>query len=222
MRNIAIHLLLLLIVDSSALLAEDFRRFEFQPFGGFTGSGGIPLIADDDVRHGSIRVNSSSNFGATLAVNLNALDAVEAHWQRRFTEGRLPAEIPIPLSPGNSTSFSPKIDRFHCNFLHHYRIADPRAMPYVMAGLGVTTYGVAGNGQSDSESHFSFALGGGVKYFITSRFGLRGEARWSPTVWSSSGSTLWCSVGGGATCLIDLKTSVQHQLDLTGGLVFRF
>jgi len=222
MKNVWLQLPLLILLASSTVLAEDFKRFEFQPFGGFTASGSIPLITGDDVDHGSVHVNSSFNLGGNFAVNLNELDAVEAHWQRQFTEGRLPAGVAAPLSSGQLPAFDLKIDQIHCNFLHHYRIADPKAMPYVMAGVGVTTYYADGNGQSDSKSYFSVALGGGVKYFLTSHFGFRGEARWSPTLLSSSGSSLWCSVGGGATCLINLKTSVQHQLDLTGGIVFRF
>ncbi len=222
MKNVWLRLSVLFVAASSAVLAEDFKRFEFQPLGGFTASGSIPLRTDDDVGHGSVHVDSSFNLGATFAVNLNELDAIEGLWQRQFTEGRLSGEFAVPLLAGTSTPFNLKIDQFHCNLLHHYRITDPRAMPYVMAGLGVTTYYVDRNGQSDSKSHFSFALGGGMKYFLTSHFGVRGEARWSPTVVSSSDSSLWCIVGGGAICLINLKTSVQHELDLTGGLVFRF
>jgi len=223
MKKVCLCLPLLLVAARSVLLAEDFKRFEFQPFGGFTASGGIPLITDDDVHRGSIHVKSAPSFGGTLAVNINALDAVEALWQRQSTEGRLPGEIAVPPSSGRLPAFDLKIDRFHCNFLHHYEIEDPRARPYVMAAVGVTTYYARRNGDSDSESHFSFAMGGGIKYFPTSRFGFRGEARWSPTVLSSSDSSLWCRIGGsGAICLINLKASVQHQLDLTGGIVFRF
>jgi hypothetical protein len=135
----------------------------------------------------------------------------------------LPAEIAVPLPSGNLTAFNLKIDQFHCNFLHHYEIADPGAMPYVMAGLGATTYHANRNGQSDSRSYFSFALGGGMKYFITSHFGFRGEARWSPTLLSATDSSFWCNIGGsGATCLIKVKASLQNQVDLTGGIVFRF
>jgi len=220
MKKVWVCLFLVMVAGSSALLAEDFRRFEFQPFGGFTASGGIPIRTEDDIDRRSVNVSSSFNLGANLAINLNELDAVEAHWQRQFTEGRLPPDLPF-LS-GRSTTFSLKIDQIHCNFLHHYRIADHRARPYVMAGLGVSTYYADSNGEGDSKSHFSFALGGGMKYFITSRFGFRAEARWSPAILSSSGSNVWCIVAGGAICRIDLRTAVQHQLHLTGGLAFRF
>jgi len=223
MKKIPLTLFLIFMIQSSSSASDEFKRFEFQPFGGFTASGSIPLKTEDDASRGSIHVDSSYNLGATFAVNLNALDAIEVHWQRQFTKGRLPAEIAGPSPLGNITSFNLKVDQVHCNFLHHYRIADPRVMPYVMAGLGATVYSGSGNGRSDEKSYFSFSVGGGVKYFFSRHFGLRGEARWSPTLLSASDSRFWCSIGGeGAECIIKLKTSLQHQMDLTGGIVFRF
>jgi len=222
-KMIWLHLLLLAAAGNSTAQAADFKRFELLPSGGFTASGGIPLVTNDNVHRGSIHVNSSYNLGAAFAIYLNALDAVEASWQRQFTEGRLPSEIADPLFSGNSTAFNLKIDQLHCNFMHHYTIADPKAMPYVMAGLGVTTYRANRNGSGDSRSYFSFSLGGGMKYFLTNHFGLRGEARWSPTLLSASDSGFWCRIGGaGASCVIHLKTSLQHQMDVTGGVIFRF
>ena len=218
-----IHFAFLTMIGSSRVMAGDFKRFEFQPFSGFTGSGSIPLIAEDGVQRGSIHVNSSYNYGAAFAVNLNELDAIEALWQRQPTKGRLPAEFIPPNSSGNLPTFDLKMDQYHCNFLHHYKIADPRAMPYVMAGLGATVYHANRDMRSVSRAYFSFALGGGIKYFLTDHFGIRGEARWSPTLISASDSEFWCSIGGaGAACVINLKASLQHQIDVTGGIVFRF
>ncbi len=223
MKKLWIQLPLLLAMGSSALLAGDLKRFELQPFGGFSASGSIPLTGDDGVDHGSIHVSSTYNLGATFAVNLNPLDAVEASWQRQLTDGRLPTAIVVPQASGSSTDFDLRIGQYHCNFLHHYLSADPKAMPYVMAGLGATTYRASRAGWSGSRSYFSFSVGGGVKYFFTRNLGIRGEARWSPTLISASDSSFWCSVGGaGATCVVHLKTSLQHQMDVTGGVIFRF
>jgi hypothetical protein len=92
-----------------------------------------------------------------------------------------------------------------------------------MAGLGATTYYANGNGQSDARSYFSFSVGGGIKYYLNDHFGLLGEARWSPTIVSASDSSFWCQFGGsGAACLVNLSIALQNQLDLTGGLIFRF
>jgi opacity protein-like surface antigen len=214
---------LLMLAGSSSSLAADFKRFEFQPFGGFTVSGGIPLIVDDNTTYGSISVSSSYNVGATFGVNFNELDAVEGLWRRQQTEGRLPQEIAVPASSAGLTSFGLKIDQYHCNFLHHYQVSVAGVRPYVMGGLGVTTYYARRNGQGDSMSRFSFALGGGVKWLLTRHFGLRAEARWAPTLLSVSDSSFWCNIGGaGADCVIHLKTAVQSQLDLTGGIIIRF
>jgi opacity protein-like surface antigen len=223
MKKTWMHIAFLMLIGTSPALAENFKRFEFQPFGGYTVSGSIPLVGDDDIKHGSIHVNSSYNGGATFAINLNELDAIEAHWQRQFTEGRLPAEMVVTHLSENGTTFNLKIDQYHCNFLHHYEISVPKALPYVMAGLGATTYYANHGGSSGSRTYFSFSLGGGIKYFVSRHIGFRGEARWSPTLVSASDSSFWCSIGGaGATCLVHLKAALQDQLDVTGGIVFRF
>ncbi len=221
-RNIRL-LSLLLWAGGSFVLADDFKRFEFQPYGGFTASGSIPLETEDSATHDSIHVDSSHNAGAAIAVNINAFDAIEGRWQRQFTEGRLPAEVAEPQASGPGTPFRLEIDQIHCDFLHQYRLADSKVMPFVMAGLGATRYHADAGSRRLSQTYFSFALGAGIKYFFSSHFGLRGEARWSPTLLSASDSSFWCSIGGaGADCVIKLKAALQHQLDLTGGVVIPF
>jgi hypothetical protein len=203
--------------------ANDFSRFEFQPYGGFTASGSVPLKAEGDASSGSIAVDSSHHVGATFSVNLNALDTIEWRWQRQFSKGRLRAETNGGQFPESATPFDLNIDQIHMNFLHHYEIANPKIMPYVMGALGATIYHGSGNTQKKSQAQFSFALGGGAKYYFSRHFGLRGEARWSATVLSASDSSFWCSIGGaGANCLIKLRAALQHQLDLTAGIVIRF
>jgi opacity protein-like surface antigen len=220
MKKAWLQISLVILVGSSSSLAADFKRFELQPFGGFTAGGGIPLRTDDNASHGSISVNNSYNFGVTFGVNLNELDAVEGLWRRQKTEGRLPSELAAPAS---LTAFDLKIDQYHCNFLHHYLVPIPRLKPYVIGGVGVTTYYAKGSRQSDSMSRFSFSLGGGVKYFFNGRFGLRGEVRWIPTLLTVSDSSFWCNIGeAGADCVIHLKTAIQSQMDVTGGIIIRF
>ena len=223
MKTVGTLLLLIIGMHCRMALSQDFKRFEFHVSGGLTASGGIPLDPEKDTHNYSVHVNSSQNVGAGFAVNLNELDAVELYWQRQFTEGRLPAELVAPPATGDQSAFDLNIDQYHMNFIHHYEISVPRTKPYVMAGLGATTYRANGNGQSDARSYFSFSIGGGIKYYLNNHFGFRGEARWSPTLVSASDSSFWCQFGGsGAACLVNLSIALQHQMDLTGGLIFRF
>jgi hypothetical protein len=223
MKNIWTMLFLFVLMRCPVILSQEFKRFEFNASGGLTASGGIPLDVDGDVGHYSIHVNNSYNVGAAFAVNLDELDTIELYWQRQFTEGRLPAELAALLSSESLSVFNLNIDQSHMNFIHHYEISVPKVRPYVMAGLGATTYRANWNGQSNSMSYFSFSIGSGVKYYLSNHFGLRGEVRWSPTVVSASDGSFWCYSGGsGGACLIRLTTALQHQMDLTGGLFFRF
>jgi hypothetical protein len=223
MKNLWLLSPLLILMNSSVVLSQDFKRFELHVSGGLIVSGGIPLDTAEDIHYESIKVSNSHAVGAAFAININRLDAVELSWQRQFTEGRLPAEFALPSSSGNPAVFNLNIDQYHMNFIHHYELSVPRTMPYVMAGLGATTYYANGNGISDATSYFSFSLGGGIKYYLNNHFGLLGEARWSPTVVSASDSSFWCQFGGsGADCLVNLRISLQNQMDLTGGLIFRF
>ena len=169
--------------------AQDFKRFEFLPYGGFSASGDIPVESEENVS-GEIRVNSSSHAGSAFYIYLNELDAIGIRWQIQFTDGSLPAAIFEPPLSEDSTHFNLNVDQYHADFVHHFKIEDPKVRPYVMAGLGATTYYADRAGRSESASYFSFALGGGIKYLFNSYFGIRGEARWSPTVLSTSGTSM--------------------------------
>jgi hypothetical protein len=216
-------LILFVLMNCPAVPAQEFKRFEFHVLGGLTLSGGIPLDVEGDVRPYSIHVNNSQNVGVAFAVNLNELDAIELYWQRQFTEGRLPVELAALLSPESLSAINLNIDQYHMNFIHHYKISVPKTRPYVMAALGATTYRANWNGQSNLMAYFSFSIGGGVKYYLNDHFGLRGEARWSPTVVSPMDRGFLCQFGGsGGACFVKLSTALQEQMDLTGGLFFRF
>ena len=180
MKNVWVLLPLFVLAISSTVMAQEFKRFEFSVSGGLTVSGSIPLEAEDGTDLESIHVDSSYNVGAAFAVYLNELDAIELYWQRQYTEGRLPEALVVPLASENPAAFDLNIDQYHMNFMHHYEIAIPRLRPYVMAGLGATTYRVNGNGVNDSLSYFSFSVGAGIKYYMNDHFGLRGEARLEP------------------------------------------
>ena len=82
-------------IGCSAGSARDFKRFEFQPFGGLTASGDVSLETEDNTNV-TVLVNSSYNLGAAFGVYINELDSIEASFQRQFTDGRIPSEITDP------------------------------------------------------------------------------------------------------------------------------
>jgi opacity protein-like surface antigen len=97
----------------------------------------------------------------------------------------------------------------------------PAFTPYIVAGLGVTRFSPDGPGVDDS-SHFSFSLGGGLRFPISSRFSLRLEARGHLT-FVDTDTALFCASGAfGGVCAIRGEGSTFIQYELLAGAGFAF
>ncbi len=96
-----------------------------------------------------------------------------------------------------------------------------KVRPFVALTLGVTHFDpkVAEFG---SENFFSASLGGGVMWNTSERLGVRFEAR-VYTTFLDEDSTIFCeSIGGAASCLIQVDATILTQWEARAGLVFRF
>lgn len=95
MKKIALQIALWSILGSSAVYAQNFKRFELHPYGGHTLSGDISLETGEG-SEATVSIGGAYNLGAAFGVNINSQDSVEASWQRQFTEGRVPSVIYDP------------------------------------------------------------------------------------------------------------------------------
>jgi opacity protein-like surface antigen len=104
--------------------------------------------------------------------------------------------------------------------------SDARIRPYLLAGLGATHYGpitasLGGNHQHIAgNTRFSPTLAAGVKLFLTRRVAIRGEGRWTPTSIRQELPGWWCNSDWG--CYVASSSQYANQIELAGGLVFRF
>jgi opacity protein-like surface antigen len=97
----------------------------------------------------------------------------------------------------------------------------PAFTPYIVAGLGVTRFSPDSPGTDDS-SHFSFSLGGGLRFPISQRFSLRMEARGHLT-FVDTDTALFCASGAfGGVCAIRGEGSTFIQYELLAGAAFAF
>jgi hypothetical protein len=99
--------------------------------------------------------------------------------------------------------------------------------PFVFGGLGATHYGavsytgVAGQSREiGGETQFSSTWGGGVKIFPGPRFGIRLQARWTPTYIKSEAAGWWCDPFWG--CYVVSNAQYSNQFELKGGVTLRF
>lgn len=116
--------------------------------------------------------------------------------------------------------FSLDMNQYFWNFLFHFANREQRLRPFVLAGLGATTLGPAQNGVKGT-SRFVFALGGGAKYNFTRHFGLRLQAKWSPTYLATTQSGYWCDPAWGG-CWTVGENHYLNELDVSAGITLRF
>ncbi len=105
------------------------------------------------------------------------------------------------------------INYFH--FGGRYGTDGEMVNPFVVAGVGVTYFDLNGG---DSETKFSFSIGGGVMVPLSKHISLRFEGRGFGTVFDNN-SAVFCEDN---ECLIKVKGDVLWQFTGFSGVVFSF
>lgn len=170
-------------------------------------------------RVGRLRLDSSSNYSATLGVPVSFLSWAEAQYTYQGTAMTLDGQ-------GLFQSLT-DID------VHFFQLAAARGLkdgpvvPYVLGGIGTTWFNPA---QSvifidgdpfdlNSSWKLSFVLGLGVKVWLgeAEKVGLRLQFRTLPTLYNSS-TGIWVGGGGGG---ISINGSAVWQFDASAGVTIK-
>lgn len=197
-------------VLAPSLAAQD--RFEVQPFVGYKWGGTTDVGPNLDAIQ-RLTLDSSIAYGASATFNATRHIGLEFLWNHQ------PTEATADLAGGGifARKTSVHVDQFYGDFLFSFGRGSERHLdPFVLVGLGGTR--IAGAGSSISK--FSYALGGGVKYFFTEHLGARLQIRYAPTYLYSTSAGVWCTWY--AFCFDVPNDHYLNQGDVTGGLVFRF
>jgi hypothetical protein len=119
------------------------------------------------------------------------------------------------------------VDNYHGILAYNFGESDAQVRPFVFGGLGATHYGtvsytgVAGQSREiGGETRFSSTWGAGVKIFPGPRFGIRLQARWTPTYIKSEAAGWWCDPFWG--CYVVSNAQYSNQFELKGGINLRF
>jgi hypothetical protein len=120
------------------------------------------------------------------------------------------------------------IDGYHGYFAYNFGEVDASLRPYVLAGMGATSYGGVrftrladvATGEVGGRTQFSTTWGAGVKMVLTPTFGARFGLRWTPTFIKSDSVGWWCDPYWGCYVVEDLQYA--NQWDFFGGATIRF
>lgn len=178
------------------------QGFEAALLGGYATSGGLEPKAAGIT---DLELEGSFTWGASVSFFFSPRLGVEASWTRQDSA------LVIGTEGGRAELFDVSVDQLQGSLVYQFGSEQARLRPFVSAGLGAAFLGAPG---LEGETKLSLGLGAGLKWLPTARVGARLQARYSPTYLHDSGSD-YCDPFG-------FCKSWLNQLELTGGVVFRF
>ena len=110
------------------------------------------------------------------------------------------------------------VNQLHGNFIFQFGLEDAAMRPFILAGAGATFFNPEEG--FDSDTKFSWGVGGGLKYFMNDRFGIRLQGVYKPTLVDEDAGGYWCDPFG--FCYYVADSDFLDQVEVSGGLTFKF
>lgn len=203
-----------LFLLASAAIAQEGGNFEVSGMVGGQINGGLDLSTTAFKR---IEAGNALSYGATVGYLMGEHYGVEFQWTRSETDARAQ-----PLFAGPSIKlFNLTQDHYLGNFLLHLTPREEHMRPYVSFGLGANNMSANTSGVGNT-TRFTFAIGGGAKYYMSRHLGFRAQLQWVPTyLGTTNNGGYWCDPFWGG-CWIVGNSHYLHSFDLGGGITLRF
>ena len=188
-------------------------RFEFTPFAGYQWGGSFDTDALGNILAGELEENDGYHWGLTLSFLVPyGNSALELIYLRQDTD--------VKFKPNAGSSID--VGEFANNYIHiggrfEAMVARP-IRPFLTFSLGANIMDPK-IANVDSDTHFSWALGGGVKAMFSKNMGFRADIRWWSTPVPSGDYGTWCDYWG---CYAVEGTAWVNQGQLGAGLIFSF
>jgi hypothetical protein len=211
MKNIFIVALVLFMTQGA------FAQVEISGFGGWLWTGSIPAYYQD------IKVSDKGNYGVTLGVNVREEMLVEFEWNHTENSAsfvRYDGNFP---PTGDLVNMPLTLNYYLLGFNYLVPYNEP-LVPYGLVNFGILSTKTEGtvNIASESNTWFTAGLGGGLRYYLNDRIGIRLQARLLLPM-QFGGVGFGCGIGtGGGGCGAGVSTYTSIiQGDFTGGVVLK-
>ena len=209
----------LTVLAGSAAWAQD-ARVEISGTAGWTFSDGVSGTPEDSELADYTRIDPKDAFSWGARIGFLATD----NWE----VGALFSLQSTTLELGGTSALEVgdlSIYNYHGYFAYNFGDADAPVRPYLLGGLGATQFGslktsVGAQREIDGNTKFSTTWAAGLKLFPSPNFGIRLEARWTPTYIKSDAVGWWCDPYWGCYTVGDAQYANQYELG--GGITLRF
>ncbi len=197
-------------------------------------SSAAPAVAQDDALDVELTAYGAARFGGKVNVRdseeswelddsssfgliLNWRHSGETMWEVLYSKQQTEAEFSAAAPDDRPID----IDLQVLQLGGTYQFEGNKTIPYLAATVGAAHAEASANG-NESDTFWSFSIGGGVLINPTSRVGLRLEARYYGTLASSS-TDLFCRSGPeGGGCAFRVDGNLLSQIETFAGIVVRF
>ena len=201
MKNFTTKLFLIAFMSIISLPIIAQPAITLEAFGGWlwTGSAGY---------NGSIKVDDKGNYGLRAGVSPNTGMVIEFEWNHTDTR----------LNWNDIGGVGDKEDVALNYYLLGFNMekGEGPAIPYGLFNIGVMN--MKGQDTNFSENWFTVGLGGGLKYYLSDKIGIRLQARlFLPMQFAGIG--FGCGGGGCGTGVSTYTSTVQG--DFTGGIILK-
>lgn len=202
-----LKLSLFIFLSSIIFLPNTYAQVEIFGFGGYE------VASDIQVTQGQLNIYSNPNYGAGISFEVERGVQAEVFW--------IGQQTPMELKRYNGLTeplFDVGIHYFQAGAVYEFRQTKAqKAFPFTSFSLGATLFSPVDSDFSE-EWRFSITFGGGGKFYISDRVGLRLQARMLlPLNFNSVG--MWCGSGGCSAGVSSWATLLQA--DFTGGIFVR-
>lgn len=185
-----------------ALAAE---KVEITPFVGVRAGGELL----DEAAGRTVALGGAPDFGVVVDLGLFPEGSLEVLLSRQI------ADVSVEDEAGARREVDLAVDYVHVGATHEW--GRPKSRSFVAVTLGITRFDARGTSFRDPIG-LSGSIGGGGKFMLGRRLGLRVEGRGYGTVVSSSAGAS-C---GGEGCRVRFTGSGWWQLEANVGLIVRF
>jgi len=205
-----VTLFLALLAAAPVAAQPVYSRFEITPFAAYRIGG---TFQDEDTAQ-DYELDENGGYGITLNMLADANTQYEFTWSRQTTD------LDLSGLDGFNDSFGLDVDYYQLGGT--YLLDGRLSRPFIVATLGAARY-MPEPAEIGSETYFAFSIGGGWRFFPSSRLGLRLEGRFYGT-WLSGSSSIFCRSAPPQTsgCLIRASGDVLWQWEMSAGASFRF
>ncbi len=189
-------------------------QVEITGFGGWLWTGKIAAYRQD------IKVSDKGNYGLTGGIRIKEDMLVEFEWNHTENEASF-REYVIGI-PEDPITVPLTLNYYMLGFNYLHTISE-QVVPYGIINVGMLNVKSNGDGQySTSNNYFAAGFGGGLRYYLNDRIGIRLQARLLVPM-QFGGVGFGCGIGtGGTGCGAGVSTySSIIQGDFTGGIILK-